>query len=130
MPIVPVFVNTYYPPAQPRARRCLELGEGLAAAIADAPGDARIGVMASGGLSHFLVLPDFDNAVLDAIAADDRDALARLPEPVLCSGTSEVKNWLVAAGACRGLDFEVVDYVPAYRTAAGTGTGLCFASWS
>jgi 3-O-methylgallate 3,4-dioxygenase len=130
LPVVPLLVNTYFPPAQPRARRCVELGVSLSAAIAAAPGDARVGVMASGGLSHFLVLPELDNAVLDAIAANDRDALARLPEPVLRSGTSEIKNWLVAAGACQGLRFEVVDYVPGYRTPAGTGTGLCFASWS
>ena len=127
---MPLFVNTYFPPAQPRARRCVELGQGLGAAIAAAAGDARVGVMASGGLSHFLVLSEFDNAVLDAIAANDHDTLGRLPEAVLRSGTSEVKNWLVAAGACQELRFEVVDYVAGYRTAAGTGTGLCFASWS
>jgi 3-O-methylgallate 3,4-dioxygenase len=129
LPIVPLFVNTYFPPSQPRARRCLALGDSLAAAVAAAPGNTRIGVMASGGLSHFLVLTYFDNAFLDAIAADDREALVGLPEAVLRSGTSEVKNWLVAAGACHGLHFDVVDYVPGYRTAAGTGTGLCFALW-
>ena len=30
---------------------------------------------------------------------------------------------------CEGFDFEVVDYVPGYRTPAGTGTGLAFAIW-
>jgi hypothetical protein len=36
---------------------------------------------------------------------------------------------MAVAGACDHLAFEVIDYVPGYRTAAGTGTGLAFASW-
>jgi 3-O-methylgallate 3,4-dioxygenase len=34
------------------------------------------------------------------------------------------------AGACEHLDLNWFEYVPGYRTPAGTGTGLSFASWA
>jgi 3-O-methylgallate 3,4-dioxygenase len=40
VPVVPIALNTYYPPNQPRPRRCYDLGRALAAPCA--PGDGRI----------------------------------------------------------------------------------------
>jgi hypothetical protein len=71
IPIVPVFLNTYFPPNQPRPRRCYELGQAIARAVETYPGDARVGIIASGGLSHFLVDEDFDRAILRACAGKD-----------------------------------------------------------
>ena len=74
----------------------------------------------------------------DAIAAGDfamkqRDykTLIEEPEVHFRSGTSETKNWLVVAGmlAETGLDMELLDYVPCYRSEAGTGSGMAFATW-
>ena len=129
VPSVLVLLNTYVPPAQPRARRCVEFGRALRSAIVSSPGGKRVGIVASGGLSHFLVSETLDRMVLDACKAHDLEALCNIPERALQSGSSEIKNWMVVAGACDHLAFEVVDYVPGYRTAAGTGTGLAFASW-
>jgi Catalytic LigB subunit of aromatic ring-opening dioxygenase len=53
VPVVPVFLNTYYPPSQPRPRRCYRLGQVVRLAVESFPGGARVGVIASGGLSHF-----------------------------------------------------------------------------
>jgi 3-O-methylgallate 3,4-dioxygenase len=53
-----------------------------------------------------------------------------LPREQLNSGSSEIRNWICAAGALEHLDLSWVDYFPGYRTSAGTGTGLCFASWA
>src|SRR6202012_731642 len=55
VPIVPVCINTYYPPNQPTPRRCYRLGQALRAAVENYPGDARIGIIGSGGLSPFVV---------------------------------------------------------------------------
>ncbi len=44
LPIVPVFLNTYYDPNQPLPRRCVKLGAAIRAAIADYPQDLRVGV--------------------------------------------------------------------------------------
>src|SRR5262245_37926472 len=55
VPIVPVSINTYYPPNQPTPRRCYRLGQAIREAVEAYPKDARIGIIASGGLSHFVV---------------------------------------------------------------------------
>jgi aromatic ring-opening dioxygenase catalytic subunit (LigB family) len=130
IPLVPVSLNTYYPPNQPRATRCYALGQALRRAIEAWPGDERVAVVASGGLSHFVVLEEFDRAVLAALAAHDEAAIARLPERLFQTGTSETKNWLTVGGAAEHLQMEVVAYVPNYRSPAGTGVGMAFAQWT
>jgi hypothetical protein len=130
LPIVPVMLNTYLPPAQPRARRCYQFGVAMGRVFEAFPSERRVGVLASGGLSHLVVSEKLDQLVLDACARGDGAALSSIPEAVLQSGTSEIKNWIAAAGACGHLGFEVIDYVAGYRTPAGTGVGLAFATWS
>ena len=49
IPIVPVFLNTYFPPNQPRPRRCYALGQAIRKAVESYPGDGRVGIIASGG---------------------------------------------------------------------------------
>ncbi len=129
LPVVPIMLNTFDPPNQPTARRCVRLGEALRTAIAEYPADVRVGLIASGGLSHFVVDEELDHQVLQAIRNRDMEALAGLPAYRLQSGSSEIRNWLAVASAARDLDFDWVTYIPAYRTPALSGTGLCFASW-
>ncbi|HEY1822929.1 MAG TPA: hypothetical protein VGG83_23640 [Trebonia sp.] len=128
-PIVPVFVNTYYPPNVPSAARCFALGRELRRAVEDWETDARVAVIASGGLTHFVIDETLDRGVLDAIAAKDAAALSGVPRGKLRSGNSEILNWITAAGVLEGLAPTIVDYVPGYRTPAGTGTGMAFARW-
>jgi len=128
-PIVPVFVNTYYPPNVPSAARCHDLGRAVRRAVESWPSDARVAVIASGGLSHFVVNERLDHRVLDGIAAGNAAALTTLTRDELRSGNSEILNWIAAAGALEGLTPSVVDYVPGYRTPAGTGAGMAFAGW-
>ncbi len=130
-PHVPVFVNTFYPPNQPPAGRCYEFGRALARAIAEWPEDLNVAVIGSGGLTHFVIDEDFDHRVLDAMQAGDAAALARLPEEMFQSGTSEIKNWIALAGmmAEAGLTMKLIDYVPCYRSEAGTGSAMGFAQW-
>ncbi len=129
VPVVPVFLNTYYPPNQPTPERCRALGEAIGEIVMTAPGNARVGLMASGGLSHFLVNEDLDARVIAALRAKDIDALAALPAEVLVGGSSEIRNWICVAAAVRHLDLDWLTYVPAYRSRALTGVGLGFAAW-
>jgi Catalytic LigB subunit of aromatic ring-opening dioxygenase len=129
VPIVPVFLNTYYPPNQPAARRCYRLGEAVRRAVEAFPGDSRVGVLASGGLSHFLVDEEMDRAILKALADKDAAFLQALPRNKLQAGSSEILNWVAVAGAAEGIDLDWFEYVPGYRTPAGTGTGMSFATW-
>jgi 3-O-methylgallate 3,4-dioxygenase len=130
VPVVPVFLNTYFPPSQPRPRRCYQLGQAIRKAVEAFPGDERIGVIASGGLSHFLVDEDFDRSILKACADKDAAYLQNLPRNKLQAGSSEILNWVAVAGAVEHLDLNWFEYVPGYRTPAGTGTGLSFATWA
>ena len=129
IPIVPVALNTYFPPNQPRPRRCYELGRAIRAAVASAKGSARVGILASGGLSHFTVDEELDRAVLDACKRNDGEALAAIPAHKLNSGSSEIRNWIAVAGAAAHLKTAWQEYIPCYRSAAGTGCGMGFAVW-
>jgi len=126
-PIVPVMLNTYYPPNQPTPARCFALGRALGDAVGTWPKDIRVAFIASGGLSHFTVDPDLDRLVMDAFLTGDGDTLSAIPRVRLNSGNSEIRNWIVVAGASAGLVPEWHDYVPFYRTPAGTGCGMGFA---
>jgi 3-O-methylgallate 3,4-dioxygenase len=130
IPVVPVVLNTYYPPNQPSPRRCYRLGQAIREAIQSYPEELRVGVVASGGLSHFTVDESLDGEVIRALREKDAAALQALPRERLNSGNSEIRNWICAAGALEHLALGWVQYCPGYRTPAGTGTGLCFASWS
>ncbi len=129
IPIVPVFLNAYFPPNQPGPARCHALGRALARAVDASPGNKRVGIMASGGLSHFLVDEPFDQAVIAALRHKDHGFFRAAPLHKLRSGSSEIRNWICLAGAVGGLDLDWISYVPGYRTPALTGTGLCFASF-
>jgi len=129
VPIVPVLLNTYFPPNQPTPGRCYRLGQAIRQAVASWPRAARVGVVGSGGLSHFVVDEELDRHVLEILAKRDAAAVAALPADQLDSGNSEIRNWIAAAGASEHLTMELVDYVPSYRSEAGTGVGMAFALW-
>lgn len=129
IPIVPVALNTYFPPNQPRPRRCHDLGKAIRNAVRTAKGNGRVGILASGGLSHFTVDEELDRGVLDACRRNDGEALSSIPVEKLNSGSSEIRNWITVAGAAAHLKNTWQEYIPCYRSAAGTGCGMGFAVW-
>jgi Catalytic LigB subunit of aromatic ring-opening dioxygenase len=129
VPVIPLMLNTYYPPNQPTPRRCFELGEGLRQAAAASPVPARIAVLASGGLSHFVVDETLDRTVLDALHQGDVETLCSLKPALLNSGSSEIRNWIAVAGAMQGRSVAWSEYVPIVRSMAGTGCAMAFLSW-
>lgn len=88
-------------------------------------------MVGSGGMTHFVIDEDFDQQILAALRDKDAQALRGLPADRLNSGTSEIRSWLGAAGALQesGLAMELIDYVPCYRSLAGTGVAMTFARW-
>jgi catalytic LigB subunit of aromatic ring-opening dioxygenase len=131
IPVVPLFVNTFWEPNPPSAARCYDFGIALGNAVASYPENLRVGVVASGGLSHMVVDEELDRQFLDALLSDDRGFLASLRADVLRSGTSEMRSWIVAGTAANraGLIGTLVDYQPCYRSEAGTGCAMGFVSW-
>ncbi len=130
VPIVPVALNTYFPPNQPRPKRCYELGQAIRKAVTSFDGNARVGILASGGLSHFTVDEELDHLILDACRKKDGKALSLIPVNKLNSGNSEIRNWITVAGASEHLAVKWQDYIPCYRSVAGTGCGMGFSAWA
>jgi 3-O-methylgallate 3,4-dioxygenase len=44
-------------------------------------------------------------------------------------GTPEILNWITVAAAMAPATMTLVDYLPCYRSLAGTGHGITFGFW-
>jgi hypothetical protein len=130
-PSVPIILNVHFPSNVPKNQRCLDFGHALERAIKSFKGYSRVALMASGGLTHFVIDEDLDKVIMEAMARGDEAALAKIPENIFKVGTAEIKNWypVIAAMNKTKLKYNLVDYVPCYRSEAGTGNAMCFAWW-
>jgi len=134
VPVVPILLNTFFPPNQPTPKRCYDFGRSIGKAIHSWNGvdaNKRVAVCASGGISHFVVDEEFDDRMLSAIKKRDTKTIFAEPNNNFQSGTSETKNWITVAGILEatGLQMNLIDYVPCYRSEAGTGSGMGYATW-
>jgi len=135
LPVVPIMVNNIYEP-MPTPRRLYRLGQVIADVVTELPGDRRVALVATGGLSHRVGTPDageitveFDDQFLDAVRRGEGSKLAELTHADLDragNGTHEVRNWLCAMGA-------IGDVPPAftiYEAIQGWATGCGAALWT
>jgi 3-O-methylgallate 3,4-dioxygenase len=131
LPMVPVMISRYLP-NQPSPRRAHELGVALRRAIESWDSDARVAVMASGGLSHQILDEPLDRSVVEALTTSDVDTLCSIPRDRLNRGpgTPEILNWVAVSAAMNNEPMTLVDYVPCYRSPAGTGHGVTFGYWT
>ncbi|MGH6993825.1 MAG: hypothetical protein ACRED8_00475 [Caulobacteraceae bacterium] len=129
-PIIPISVNTYFPPNQVPPRRAYRLGRAIRKAVEAWSEPLRIVIMGTGGLSHFVVDEALDKQFLEVLASGEEARHASLPIEKLQSGNSELRCWTAVAGAVDHMTMDVIDYVPCYRSPAGTGCGMAFATWS
>jgi aromatic ring-opening dioxygenase catalytic subunit (LigB family) len=119
--MVPVFINCAAPPL-PSPRRCYAVGEWLADAIARWDAGKRVGIIATGGLSHSVgslqqgwIDEEFDRRFLGAFCAGDREWLTSLGDDEIAatgSATGEIRSWIMLAGAFAGKRAECVFYEP------------------
>ncbi|MDP6174783.1 MAG: hypothetical protein QGF09_11495, partial [Rhodospirillales bacterium] len=109
----------------------LSFGRAVGRAIGSYDEDLKVGIAASGGFSHFVIDEDLDRRLIKAITERDEEAIRAEPESSFQSGTSEIKNWIAAMGATEGtgLEFDLIDYLPCYRSTAGTGNAMAFGLW-
>lgn len=130
IPMVPLFLSRDLP-NQATPARCCDLGKALSRAVDAFSGAARVGVIASGGLSHQVVDEELDRSVIDALVKGEEAPLRKLSRERLnrAPGTPETLNWLVAATAMAPVKMRLLCYEPAYRSLAGTGHGLTFGVW-
>lgn len=130
IPIVPFIISRDLP-NQATAARCDDLGKALRKRLLEWPEKARVGLIASGGLSHQVVDEELDRNVIKALETGDAAALRKLPRDRLnkAPGTPEILNWVAVASVMAPTRMKLVDYQPCYRSLAGTGHGICFGYW-
>jgi protocatechuate 4,5-dioxygenase beta chain len=132
---VPIHMNPVVPPI-PTAERCLAVGAQIAKIIKAMPGDERVVLMGTGGLSHdpggpdyFTVHEDFDRWFMKLLETGDTELVKREVtfEKLLTGGdggAAELLAWIVAMGAAAELDkpkAESVFYVPSVQMRCGMG---------
>jgi OH-DDVA oxygenase/3-O-methylgallate 3,4-dioxygenase len=132
VPTLPIITNTFFPPNQPRPWRCFELGGLVHDVLGEWQRDVRVAVIGSGGMTHFVINEEFDRGLIGAIERRDAEFLRKIDPAYMKDGTSELLNWISASGCLfkTPLDGALIDYVPCYRTEAGTGTAQGFIAWT
>jgi aromatic ring-opening dioxygenase catalytic subunit (LigB family) len=106
--LVPVIINSIFPPL-PTLDRCRALGEAVGHAIRNSGLKRRVGILATGGLSHTVGAPgparndpDFDGAFVRALMQGNLDGACDHSDAeldVMGNGTHEIRNWIAAAAA-------------------------------
>lgn len=120
--VVPVFQNCISRPF-PRLHRSYALGRALARIVRNHPSEARVALIGSGGLSHWLGGPEhgrlneeFDREFLDRLARNDVEWLTGLSDEDIenrsGNGGHEIRNWLVARGFVEDGEVEQFFYEP------------------
>jgi 2'-aminobiphenyl-2,3-diol 1,2-dioxygenase large subunit len=132
IPAVPLFVNINMDPV-PSPARCLALAESIREYIAtERPTAERVGVIASGGLSHWLMIPgtgniaeEFDEEWIERFTAGRGREFARLScrDIVANAGNGglELINWMMMTAMVPAAKGEKIYYepMPAWMTAIG-----------
>jgi aromatic ring-opening dioxygenase catalytic subunit (LigB family) len=130
LPIVPIIVNQLEEPL-PTVRRCIAWGKMLRKAIDSYPGDLRVAILGTGGLSHSIGEPTmgeidepFDRLCIDLFTNADDDALADGLERELATtgnGAKEVRDWVIAHAAAGSQGFDLINYTPIPEVYIGCG---------
>jgi protocatechuate 4,5-dioxygenase beta chain len=129
---IPVMLACGVDPYLPK-RRAFELGRNIADAVASFEGPARVAIIGSGGISHWVgtaemgrINPDFDRMVLAALERGDAEALIGLDDATILAeggnGAMEIRTFICAMGALGpGCRAEVIAYEPVPEWVTGLG---------
>jgi len=131
LPILPVLTNCVAPPL-PTPKRSWTLGGFVKRFIDTRPGDERVALIATGGISHWIgvpntghINPDWDRWVLGTIADRRGEELAMLTWEQIerdgGNGGQEIRNWISVLGAMPGVKGEVLAYEPVREWLTGCG---------
>jgi len=130
-PIIPLYINCNTPPL-PSLERCRKMGEAIREAVEALPGDKRIGLIATGGVSHWVGLPQFgdinpewDRDFLALFENADMDALTAFTDEEILrdagNGALEVRTWILAQAAAGNPRSELYSYQPMDPWGIGIG---------
>jgi hypothetical protein len=133
LPMVPIVLNCTTPPLM-TTRQFYDFGVALGNAIRSYDGLERVGLVAGGGLSHFVGEPrvgdideEFDHWFLDLLSTGKLDEILDIPNDELAeagNGTGEIRAWVALAGAMHGAPGHVLAYEAVYEWINGMGVVL------
>ena len=138
--VVPIFVNAIHVPA-PSPARCYAFGEALRKALESFPGNLRVAVYASGGLSHFSagfpypaykgpysvgsIAKDFDDRIFGWMRAGELEKFGQLSSTdLLNNGEVELRQWIVMLGILGNRKAEWLVYEAFFRGIMGMGVAF------
>jgi protocatechuate 4,5-dioxygenase beta chain len=116
-----------------RTKRAKQLGQMIGEAVAAFPGNDRVVVYGTGGISHWVgtaemgrVNVEFDQLVLGMVERGDVDGLVNLSDEYVLehggNGALEIRNWIVAMAAMpAGIRGELLVYEPMPPWITGIG---------
>jgi protocatechuate 4,5-dioxygenase beta chain len=128
---IPVYLNSAVEPVLSSARS-RDIGDSIRRAVESWPGDERVVIIGTGGISHWVgdaqmgrVNVEFDQRILKMVSDGDIDALVALKdEEVLLEGGNgclEIRNWICAMAAVPHGTVEVLAYEPVPQWICGLG---------
>jgi len=128
--MIPVYVAAGVVPLI-KPKRCVQLGEMIRDAVEAYEGDERVAIIGTGGLSHWVgasdmgkVNEEFDHEMIDMIRRRDIDAMLALTDEYVLetagNGAFEYRNWLVAMGAVKDYELDLLCYEPISPWVTGT----------
>jgi protocatechuate 4,5-dioxygenase beta chain len=128
---IPIYISCGVDPLI-RGKRCQQLGRMLGEAVAAWPGNERVVILGTGGISHWVGMADmgrlnieFDQRVLQMVERKDVDGLAALTDAEIVdqagNGALEVRNWIVAMSALPRFESRILAYEPVQEWITGLG---------
>lgn len=130
-PILPIYVNCTVEPL-PALSRCLGFGAALGDVIRRQETAARVAVVGTGGLSHWVGMPktgtinsQFDRDFLELFAAGRYQEIGEWDSAAVIdsagNGAAEIRTWIIAATAARARAARVLAYEPIEAWVTGIG---------
>lgn len=129
--IVAVYINAVVAPLI-RSRRAAQLGQSIRRAVDSFPGDERVAIFGTGGISHWVGGPgmgtvneEFDRKVMKMVEDGDIEGLIALPDDLVLeqagNGAIEIKNWICAMAAVPEAKGLTIAYEPVIPWITGCG---------
>lgn len=128
---IPIYLNAAVAPFIPSGR-AYQIGESIRRAVQAWPGNERVVVYGTGGISHWVgsvgmgrINEEFDQRILDLCQKGNVEGLIALEDETILTeagdGCLEIKNWICAMGLFPGTKAEVIAYeaVPEWITGMG-----------
>ncbi len=114
------------------SRRAQQIGHSIGEAVRSWPGDERVAIFGTGGISHWVGMAEmgrvnesWDREILAMAARGDIEALVALSDEAILAdagnGALEIKNWICGMAAAQAQGGKIIAYEPVPEWICGCG---------